>query len=192
MSSGDILLTDSLPTAQFDDVESLIWPAGCGATLLQPGVVTPGVESTLVFPGGRNHPLKIRLPAAALAEETTLAYTELTLTDLGPNFGRQAFRLNAYRNGLHLEVLNFEQPVSLSITYDETSLGGLDERGLVLRQWDRAQKQWHEAACGDVERRPAKNELTVPICHLTEFGLFAGPVQQQRQDMFLPLISNGE
>ena len=90
-----------------------------------------------------------------------------------PNFADQAFRLNAYRHDIRLQTLSFDESATIKIKYDQTDLGSLDENNLVLCRRNRDHQQRQDVACGAIERRSAENWITVTICHLTEFGLFA-------------------
>ncbi|MFC1976189.1 hypothetical protein ACFLXQ_07305 [Chloroflexota bacterium] len=91
--------------------------------------------------------------------------------------------------GGRLDTLEFGQPITIAIEYDEANIGPLDENSLVLRYWDRDQNRWQDAACGDLEHHPDENRLAVPICHLTEFGLFGEPGGQK---IYLPLIEKDQ
>ncbi|RIK38395.1 MAG: hypothetical protein DCC57_20930, partial [Chloroflexi bacterium] len=73
--------------------------------------------------------------------------------------------------------------VDVVITYTEAQAKLVDEEQLTLMVWNPTTKLWEDAACGEVVRQPETNQLTVPICHFSRFGVFT-PVEQA----FLPLI----
>jgi hypothetical protein len=75
--------------------------------------------------------------------------------------------------------------VIITLEYDESSLGGLDEESLLLMYWDESLSQWIDGACGPYDRHPADDWLSVPICHLSEFALVIPPTFS----IYLPLIS---
>jgi hypothetical protein len=63
-------------------------------------------------------------------------------------------------------------------------VAGLDETTLVLDYWNESTSEWEDAACGLYDRNPDANRLALPVCHLSQFGLFGKPYQE-----FLPLVS---
>ncbi len=99
-------------------------------------------------------------------------------------FAGQAFNLDAYRNETHLSGFTFQQPVTISLTYSDADVAGLDEASLDLDYWNG--DAWAAAACGPYDRHPDENRLATPICHLSQFALFGVAAPQQR--IYLPLV----
>ncbi len=186
VNSGQIILTDSFNTGNLGDVESMAWPDWC--PVYAPAPLTANQNVNLSFTNDDGDGITLAAPKGTVTEDTTLAYTQLN--DLsGSNFAGHSFRLNAYQDGSQQEQFSFQQPVVVRIDYSDADVAGLDEQTLTLEYWDREQKQWFDAACNgaEYERHPAENWLFVPICHLTEFALFAasgGPVAP----VYLPII----
>lgn len=178
--SGDeaeLVLTSSFDTDKFNDVEGLAWPDWCSVDHLpQPHQVEPDEDTLLSFLGDDERDVEITLPNGAVTEETTLSFTALNMSLGGPPnfvFAANAFRLDAFRDGQLLPDFTFDQPISVTLTYLDEDVAGLDEASLTLHHWDPDQRQWVDTACGGYVRKVDKNRITVPICHLTEFATFA-------------------
>lgn len=136
--------------------------------------VTPLGGGTLIYTTTQNLQHIVAAPAGAVTETINLVYTALTTVSSAPAnffFAGAAFELNAYRNNLPLPGFTFEVPVMVTLHYSDADIEGLDESTLTLYYWTGS--AWEDAACGPYERHPEENWLSVPICHLTRFGLFA-------------------
>lgn len=146
-------------------------------------VVEPLVGATLVYSDTQGNPTTVHIPVNAVTETTTMIYTAIpTITPTaGLIFGEHAFDLNAYRNEMILSDFAFEIPITLTITYTDADVAGLDEANLTLRYLSNG--QWIDAACGSYVRDLDNNNLTVPICHLSRFALLG-----EGYAIFLPLI----
>lgn len=147
-------------------------------------VVEPLVGATLVYSNTHGNPTTVQIPQNALTETTTMLYTAIpTITPTaGLIFADHAFDLNAYRNEMILSDFSFEIPITVTITYADADVAGLDEANLALYYLDGA--QWLDAACGPYVRDLDNNLLSVPICHLSRFALLG-----EGTAIFLPLIS---
>lgn len=137
-------------------------------------ITDPAQPATLVFTpttGGRS---TVQVPANALDQPTELVYEPFTPATRPDNFAfaGRAFELNAYRANNLVENLAFLQPVTVILEYTDADVSGMDENQLTLLRWDAATTTWIDAACGAYDRQPAQNRLSVPICHLSQFGLF--------------------
>jgi len=58
--------------------------------------------------------------------------------------------------------------------------------GLTLFYFDEAGQIWESAACGDTCRDQVDNEISVEVCHLSEFAFFSHP---ERAQVFLPVVT---
>jgi hypothetical protein len=108
----------------------------------------------------------------------------LSLSILDPDltFAGHAFSLNAFRDADKISPFNFQTPVTATIEYSDTDVIGVDESQLRLLYLE--DDQWIDAACGPYLRNPGENWIQVPICHLSQFGLF-----QSHSRIFLSLIT---
>ena len=119
-----------------------------------------------------------------MTETLDLLFTGVPdLTNTGPDlaFAGPAFSLSAFQGAEKLPSFSFQTPVTVTIRYTDADVAGLDEGRLRLLYLDGA--SWVDAACGPYVRNPAANTLRVPICHLSEFGLY-----QWEFRVFLPLV----
>ncbi len=84
-------------------------------------------------------------------------------------------------------VTSFAEPLTLTLHYDEASLGVIPEDSLILYYWDTDMLAWVDAAStcagGIYTRNLDENWLSLPICHLSEFVLLGDSF-----DLFLPTI----
>ncbi len=152
-------------------------PVGTG-TLLAPLIYTDtqGLTTTLYFPTG------------AVTETTRLVLTPtLARGGGGWAFAGHAFEIRAYREGHLLPGLTLNKPATVTIHYSAQDAQALSDEGqLALWQW--ASDGWQDAAntCdppSSYQRDPVMRRISLPICHLSLFGLF-GPTYQT----YLPLI----
>ena len=118
-------------------------------------------------------------------EPTLFVYTptDLSETQAGFQFAGVGFTINAYQNETYLEEFQFGQPTRVELRYDPTALGEMAEENLRLLYFNQATQEWEDAACGDYERYPADDRLVVPICHLSDFGVF-----DYSFEVYLPII----
>ena len=121
----------------------------------------------------------ILIPTRALITDTTFTFIPLPnpIHDhFGMVFAHTGFDLSA-ENGAGNPVTEFNLPVAVTLSYSDTDFGAIPEDTLGLYYWDLTATVWTDAvtSCpGRVYTRdlPA-NKLSLPLCHLTEFGLFA-------------------
>jgi sugar lactone lactonase YvrE len=148
-------------------------------------IVDPAQPATLTFTPATGGQSTVQIPANALDQATELVYEPFTPSTqpAGFAFAGRAFELNAYRANALVENLNFLQPVTVILDYTDAEVAGQDESKLELRRWDVATSAWVDAACGAYDRQPAQNRLSVPVCHLSQFGLF-GPMEY----LYLPAV----
>lgn len=151
--------------------------------------ITPGQGETFIYTDTLGLTTTIHLPTDSVNSDTVLLYAsvpEVTPT-AGLQFAGRAFDLTAYQDGVSQSNFAFLQPVSVSLTYRDEDVDGLDESKLTLQVWDGA--AWMDAATtcsppSSYTRDTDDNTISVDICHLSRFALmeFSG------QQLFLPLV----
>jgi LruC domain-containing protein/uncharacterized repeat protein (TIGR01451 family) len=156
-------------------------------------VIDANLDNTVVYTDSvAGHQLQVWVPAGAVTDTLTLHYSLATTpaTTSTLRFAGRAFHLDAYDNETPQEHFTFRHAVTLTLNYSDTDVIGLNENDLHLYYWDVTTSTWLPAACGEYTRYPAENRLSVPICHLTEFGLFEATGQGSgNSKIFLPFIS---
>ena len=102
-------------------------------------------------------------------------------------FTGHAFELAAYQGGVLQPGFTFSTPVTITIYYSDDDIRVVtDESELTLYWWTGS--AWQDAAetCSPAStyvRDTSNNVLSVPVCHLSKFGLL-GPTH----NMYLPLV----
>ena len=101
------------------------------------------------------------------------------------NFAGNSFELTASIG--EDPVTSFAEPLTLTLQYDQASLGVIPEDSLILYYWDTDQLAWVDAAStcegGSYTRNLDADWLSLPICHLSEFALLGDSF-----DLYLPSI----
>jgi len=116
--------------------------------------------------------IKIELPAGAVDEPTVLTVGLLTaLPAPRTGLGAFIFSISATQGGAPSPGLHFGAPVTLTITYRDVDVAGLDEENLTLH-YMRDDGSWSDDGIVRVAHDLAANRLTVTIAHLTTFALF--------------------
>lgn len=130
----------------------------------------------------------IEIPAGAVEGLFTILFAPQPdpSEDIGVlNFAGNSFELTAFNELGPVE--SFTEPLTLTLQYDETSLGVIPEDTLLLYYWDTDQLAWLDAAStcdgGTYIRNFDENWLRLPVCHLSEFALLGDSF-----DLFLPSI----
>lgn len=148
-------------------------------------VAQPGQSSTLSYTNPSGGGVEVQIPANAISEPTNFLFTAFkapsALTAL--SFAGQNFTIRALRNHQEVQNLTFQQPLSLTITYTDAAVAGLDENKLRLFYFDEAHAIWQEDGITILARDPDNNRIVVQIAHLTEFSL--GTVER----VYLPVLS---
>jgi hypothetical protein len=157
-----------------------------GADELIATLVDPGNSTTLVYTDTLGSPTAVDMPAGAVEDPITLLYTPVptATAPAGLGFAGHAFDLEGYSGETLLPGLVLDAAATVTIAYTQTEVSGLDESTLVLYYWDGAGEAWQDAACGPYERNADENWVSVPICHLSRFTLFADELQR----VYLPLV----
>ena len=103
--------------------------------------------------------------------------------------------IDAYQDGVLISPFNFIMPIEVVIGYTDDSILGKQEESLELYTWNENDGLWEAAACDDVTHDMETNTLTVPICHLTQFALFAqeipnetNAVNDPTSSIYLPVV----
>jgi hypothetical protein len=146
-------------------------------------VIDPSIGSTPIFTDTRGLTQTIQIPAGAVTQTTALIYTPINTATAPAKFAfaGHAFDLNAYVSGTPISGFTFIKPVTITLYYSDADVSGIDETTLTLFYWTGS--AWADAAYGAYDRHPDQNWLSVPINHLSRFGLM-GPI---RYRVFLPL-----
>ena len=155
--------------------------------------VNPEVGATLTFSdteGGQTTPVTtIEIPSGAVSETVTLMYGALdeNVDDGGQFvFAGTRFEMTAYVDGEASDHYTFAAPVRVTLYYTDTQITDMNEETLRLQFWTGT--DWIDAAATCYNDDPtqvpvdayvrdeASKTISVEICHLTEFALFAEPV----------------
>jgi uncharacterized repeat protein (TIGR01451 family) len=152
-------------------------------------VIGPARGNRLDYSDGHGGGTTVEIVAGTVTTTTTLLYTAhpTATPPSGFRFAGHAFALDAYRDGVKLNSLALQKPITLTLRYTDADVAGIDEKTLVLNYWDGS--QWVDAATtctptSTYERHPDQNWLAVAVCHLTDFGLMGGA----RYTIYLPLV----
>ena len=144
-----------------------------------------GVDGGLI--SGLGGQFSLAIPAGALEADTT--FTLLPLPDLTPAPAGQLFvgpRFDLTAADALGAVTEFNQPLTVTITYFEPDVFGFPEELFGLYYWDN--NAWQDAvttcAVGEIERDPGSNSFSLPLCHLSEFATLGNPGVYY----YLPLI----
>ncbi|MFN8443735.1 MAG: hypothetical protein U0175_23355 [Caldilineaceae bacterium] len=153
-------------------------------------VVSTDQPTTLTYTDTEGAVIAVQLPTGAVSETITLAYTDLgTLPSDPPSgfqFGNQIFDLDAFHDNTLLENFTFQQPVTITLSYNDSDVAGLDEATLTVRYFDPKTNQWQTDGITIVERDLDNNRITFTVTHLTVFGMFGSSGSSFRG--YLPLV----
>lgn len=152
--------------------------------------IGPETGGTVTYTNTVGSRLTIDVPANAVTEtiDLVLQIAPPSNMPLDFAFGGQSFTLDAFRNHTLLETYTFSQPITITIAYRENAISPIPETNLHLFLFDVRQKQWIDVknTCTPesiYHRDAAENTLSIAVCHLTEFALFAVP-----QRLYLPYV----
>lgn len=129
----------------------------------------------------------IEVPTGTVTGSISLSLGLLAQPPVSPPqfaLGGFIFTLEASQGGNPLESVTFLIPITLTITYLDSDIGGMDEATLSLRYYDETTQTWLDDGITVVSRDPANNRLVVTIAHLTTFGVF-----DSSERSLLPVIS---
>jgi peptide/nickel transport system substrate-binding protein len=154
--------------------------------------INPDTGGALVITDTQRTVTMIAIPTGSATAPITLTYTPIAyLTQPEPawfDFANLAFDMNVYQEGALQPDFQFAVPLTVTINYSDSLVADLNETALTLTYWDEDTVMWHDVAktCSPpstYSRNPAENHLSVPICHLSRFALFATEYR-----IFLPLV----
>ncbi len=118
----------------------------------------------------------VTVPSGAITRRATLVLIPAEGPNTAPGtltFAGQAFRLEAYREGLLVDrPFAFEEPVTLSVTYTDAQIAGFDRPRWRCTSGRTPPGRRHDCAPPRYVREPEINRLSVDICHLSEYALF--------------------
>ncbi|MCP4537843.1 MAG: tandem-95 repeat protein, partial [Chloroflexi bacterium] len=86
-----------------------------------------------------------------------------------------AFTLNAYQDGVPQDDLDFDVPISVTLTYEDPSIVGLDVDSMRLFAQDEDSDVWSTDGITRESLDPVARRHTSRVGHLTLFALFAQP-----------------
>jgi Leucine-rich repeat (LRR) protein len=138
------LWTDDPAVRAFLDAKDPDWVATQDITI---GDVSPTESTTLSLSDTGGGTIGVALPAGAVAVTTTLVLAPLAEPDTrvtGLFFGGQSFLLSAYLGDVYQEGFTFEQPVTVTLTYTDDQVAGVQEDA--LRLYVREGPGWVDAA----------------------------------------------
>ncbi len=142
----------------------------------------PGAGGALNYTDGNGRTLTLTAPADAVTETNQLLYTSVMeseqlarwVTAVAPSDllpMERAFHIALYQGIVRQQDTVLQEPLTLTLTYNDEDVVGLNENSLVLQRWNGS--QWEYAACGPYARNLDENWLTVPICQSGDWELFA-------------------
>ena len=143
-------------------------------------VVDSGTSGTLQYTNGSGNMTTASLPNNAVSTATTVVLESQDEPNLAPPAGLvwadHALDIDAYRAGVLQENFTFDNAFDLTISYSDDDVAGLNENDLRIYYQDGA--AWIDAATtctpdSTYNRDTVNNTITVAICHLTHFSLYA-------------------
>ncbi|MEM7032801.1 MAG: Ig-like domain-containing protein [Chloroflexota bacterium] len=153
-------------------------------------IVDPAMSTTVTYTNSESQnsiTLTLEIPANAISETTLLVYalvqTSTNEAPTGFEFVGPSFTLAGYQNGAAQSDFDFNQPVTLIVTYDPTELEGINVETLTLLFWNEDTQMWSSDGITIIDHDLVNHRLTVTIDHLTEFGLFG-----EEHKLFLPTV----
>ena len=100
---------------------------------------------------------------------------------------RNSFDLSAWND--QGAVTQFQKPLNFTLYYAENEIGPLPEDQLMVELLDEDYMVWRNAVStcvdGEYTRNLNENWVSLPVCHLTEFGLFNIPEMPFR--LYIPM-----
>jgi uncharacterized delta-60 repeat protein len=149
--------------------------------------VLPNQAASLVYNIPNGGSIAVEVPVGAVQAPTTLLYQTLstpTATLGAYQLVGHAFMLHAYQDNAIISPFVFGIPVTVTLSYTEDDVAGMDEMQFQLLTLDVTTGQWSTDGITVIERNLQDNRLVVTIAHFTEFTLTMPPWQ-----VFMPLIN---
>ncbi|MGC9358608.1 MAG: SBBP repeat-containing protein, partial [Anaerolineae bacterium] len=152
-------------------------------------ILEPSTSSNLEYTTSGGEGLTLEFPANAVDTTTTLFLTP-TVAHHGQGlvWAGCAFDLSAEQEGTAQASFQFNQPVAVTIAYQDSELGTFnDETGLMLMQW--TADGWQDvldvcSSGGEYLRSSSENKVSVPICSTGRFALMS-----EVRQVYLPLLT---
>ena len=144
--------------------------------------MTQAIEATIPCHSGgeiisRNGRVKIGISKDACEGEVDLQLTPIMKPShsyLPMFWARNSFELNAWNE--QGAITQFQKPLTFTLYYSDGGIGPVPEDFLTVEMFDEEDMVWRDAAqtCsnGAYMRNHEENWVRLPVCHLTEFGLF--------------------
>lgn len=133
---------------------------------------TPTSTASIPFTSTTGTTANLQVPIGAVTQTTTIvAVPDVPAPDAPGGFqlGNLTFNLQAYVSNTLVPSATFASPITLTLHYNEQSLGLVAENNLLLLWWNGT--DWIDAACGLYQRDLINNILSVPICHFSQFSI---------------------
>lgn len=159
--------------------------------------VTPDVTNTLTITNPNGLVTTIEVPAGAVSETVELSLTpQADLFNPYGRFARHAFELEARLNGQLINNFKFNQPLKVTIHYNDQDIWGITaEDELALQTWD--DSTWRDVtqSCATdttvgstmlpelYTRDLINNVVEVSTCQASRMGLYGPTIR-----LFLPVI----
>jgi hypothetical protein len=129
------------------------------------------------------------IPSGALITDTTFTFIPQSVPHYTSErlvIANNSFELSA-EDSIGNPITTFNQSITITLTYTNTDTIGFPENALGLYYWNGLNSTWTDAVTtcpgGAYTRNLDGDILALPLCHLTEFGLFGVPLYN-----FLPVI----
>jgi hypothetical protein len=154
-------------------------------------IILTDTETTLSYTSSDGtYTTSVRVPSESVSNPVVLAYSVIDPPTVPSyfTFAGRAFNIDVYQEGTYEEGFVFNQPITLTLNYNEEEIN-IGEQWLTLNVWDADHNQWIDAAttCDPVSiyhRIPDEDQLSIAICHLSEFAL----LEQAEFYLQLPII----
>ena len=149
------------------------------------GVVTPSGGSI----ANVTNSVQLIFPPNAVTNNTSVIYSGLVTpsTPLGGGIaGLLHFTLTATQMNDTIPVTQFNQSYTMTITYTDAQIAGLDETSLTVMYWNGS--TWiNMLPCAGCSVDTVNNRITIIADHFTEFAVVGNRLVQENV-VFLPLV----
>ncbi len=127
--------------------------------------------------------IQIALSSSSLVTNTLFTFIPLQKPQNilgGLAFGGISFKLQGFAGG-GTPISVFNHPITVTMTYTDSEIVGMDAGFLKIYYWDSGLLNWQDAAtscapASTYNRQSGMHTISIAICHLTEFALL-GPDQ---------------
>ena len=132
--------------------------------------------------------LSVTFPQGAVTGTVFFEYSHIQVPENpapeGMEFGGNSFSLDVYADGTSLADYGFNNPVTTTVSFDESTVesNNVDESTLALYYWSSSQGAWANDGIATVARDSYNNVITSTITHLTDFSLIGSVSAGNGQD----------